>query len=76
MIIISRWTLQFRDLLIKNLRMSDCVTQAGRNKFLALLPETKPAELNIIKIKLQAKISASKTLAACKIRVDAKAVQV
>ena len=67
---------EFRDLLIKNLRMSDCVTQAGRNKFLALLPETKPAELNIIKIKLQAKISASKTLAACKIRVDAKAVQV
>ena len=67
---------EFRDLLIKNLRMSDCVTRAGRNKFLALLPETKPAELNIIKIKLQAKISASKTLAACKIRVDAKAVQV
>ncbi len=66
---------EFRDFLVSNLRISDCITQGGKNQFFVLLPETKSAELNIIKIKLQAKLKASGKLSARQIHFDTKALQ-
>ncbi len=63
-----------REVLKNNLRMTDCFTQAGKNQFLALLPETKAQELNFIEKRLLAKIAASKNLSQCKIIFESKSL--
>ena len=65
---------EMSDLLKYNLRISDCVALGGKNQFVILLPETKLNELNFMKLKLSAKIAASKTLSKCKITFDLKSL--
>ena len=63
------------ELLKYNLRISDCVTRSGKNQFLILLPETKLTEMNFMKIKLSAKIAASKILSNVKFKFETKMVE-
>ena len=45
---------EFLEVLIKNLRRSDCVTQYGRDQFLILLTDTPKEMLNFIRKKISA----------------------
>lgn len=59
-----------KDFLSANLRINDCFTQNGNNQFLILLIGTNFQEWNFIKLKLTAKIKASKILSLCKIEFE------
>jgi diguanylate cyclase (GGDEF)-like protein len=62
------------EILKFSLRVSDCFTRSGKNQILVLLPETKPNELNFMKLKLSAKIAATKSLSKYKVTFDVKLV--
>ena len=62
------------ELLKNNLRVSDCITQGGKNKFFIILPETKSAEIQYMILKLSAKIKATKNLSQYKISFDSKSL--
>ena len=63
---------EITELLKYNLRVSDCFTRGGKNQFVVLLPETKLTELNFMKLKLSAKIAASKNLSKHKVTFEIK----
>ena len=65
---------EMREFLKNNLRMTDCFTKSGKNQFLILMAETKPAEINFMKMRLLAKIKAEKNLSKCKITFDSKSL--
>ncbi len=61
---------EFRDLLTNTFRISDCVTQNGKNQFLILMPETKMLEAKIFQGKIIAKVAGVKSLSQYKISCE------
>ena len=61
---------ELKDLLIANLRVSDCIAQVNKRQFLILLMETKMQEWNFLKLRLTAKVKVSGNLSRCKIEFE------
>ena len=65
---------EFREMLIKTLRRSDCVTQNGKNQFLVMLMEAKSEEGEIVKDRIISNWEQSTNSANCNISFEIESI--